>query len=224
MQPSEAEKRLPKGYLPRRADQARSLDPSLARVIAAQPEFRGWTPSSLCLYQVSGMRVGGSLVRSGDRERGLLFGVWVLAARDSSRHERDAAPLLFGSRGVSLHRAAELTLVRLREADTKIVRASGGGDDTYEVKVGKTLIEWRGRAVGRRAAVGGPLRASWWVDGIRGTEWTASMVLEPKWARALVGSLRVQGKDHLAEALKASPIRFVGPIYGGGAGELAFTR
>jgi hypothetical protein len=50
------------------------------------------------------------------------------------------------------------------------------------------------------------------------------LVLTPTWSRALVGSLRVEGKGDLAKLLKASPIRFVGPLYRGGGGELRFTR
>jgi hypothetical protein len=40
----------------------------------------------------------------------------------------------------------------------------------------------------------------------------------------MVGSLKVEGKDDLAKLLKASPIRFVGPVYQGGTGSLHFGR
>ena len=40
----------------------------------------------------------------------------------------------------------------------------------------------------------------------------------------MVGSLQVEGNDDFAKAIKASPIRFVGPALLGGGGELAFGR
>jgi len=36
----------------------------------------------------------------------------------------------------------------------------------------------------------------------------------------MVGSLRIEGKDAMARALQASPIRYVGPSYEGGEGQL----
>jgi hypothetical protein len=52
----------------------------------------------------------------------------------------------------------------------------------------------------------------------------ARLTLTPEWTKAMVGSLRVEGKDDLAVAIKASPIRFVGPAVVGGGGELVFGR
>jgi hypothetical protein len=50
------------------------------------------------------------------------------------------------------------------------------------------------------------------------------LVLTASWSRAMIGSLKVEGKDDLAKLLKASPIRFVGPVYQGGTGSLQFSR
>jgi hypothetical protein len=54
--------------------------------------------------------------------------------------------------------------------------------------------------------------------------WGVDVTFTPEWSRPLVGVLSVEGKDDLAKALKASPIRFVGPRYYGGKGELRFSR
>jgi hypothetical protein len=40
----------------------------------------------------------------------------------------------------------------------------------------------------------------------------------------MVGALRVEGKDDLAKALQASPIRMLGPAFWGGSGEVTFQR
>ena len=69
-----------------------------------------------------------------------------------------------------------------------------------------------------------PIQESWSVSGLRGQMWNARLIRTPSWSRPLVGSLTVEGKGDLAKALKASPIRFVGPLYIGGGGELHFSR
>ena len=40
----------------------------------------------------------------------------------------------------------------------------------------------------------------------------------------MVGSLKVDGKDEFAKALKSSPTRFAGPAYHGGGGTISFER
>ena len=47
------------------------------------------------------------------------------------------------------------------------------------------------------------------------------LALTPEWTKGMAGSLRVEGDDDFAKAVKASPIRFVGPAVMGGRGELA---
>ena len=37
----------------------------------------------------------------------------------------------------------------------------------------------------------------------------------------MVGALVIQGKDRLAKVMRASPIRYLGPIYQGGRAELS---
>jgi hypothetical protein len=46
------------------------------------------------------------------------------------------------------------------------------------------------------------------------------LALRPLWSRAMIGSLRITGKDEVAKALKASPVHFVGPQYERGSGTL----
>jgi hypothetical protein len=50
------------------------------------------------------------------------------------------------------------------------------------------------------------------------------MTLAPSYSRAMAGALKVDGKDALAKALRASPTRFAGPAYLGGAGSVTFKQ
>jgi len=104
-------------------------------------------------------------------------------------------------------------------------RVPGGTEDRYELKVGKTLIMFEGHAAPDSTLLTAPVEESWVFAGTRGgVVWRILAALQPTSTRALVGALRIQGKDDLAMALRASPIRLVGPIYSGGTGEILFSR
>jgi hypothetical protein len=78
--------------------------------------------------------------------------------------------------------------------------------------------------VGDSTRVEQPIIERWSVTGLRGGIRTAELVMSPAWRRGVVGSLSVEGKGDLAKLLHGSPIRFVGPLYRGGNGELRFSR
>jgi hypothetical protein len=96
--------------------------------------------------------------------------------------------------------------------------------DIYSVKVGRTQLVWNGRHTGDSTRVEGPIQENWSVSGLRPTVRVARLKLQPSWSWPLIGSLRVEGKGDLGEALRSSPIRFVGPLYRGGSGSLTFSR
>jgi len=94
----------------------------------------------------------------------------------------------------------------------------------YQLKLGKTLLTWDGRVVSDSTRANGPMSSEWRADSRRRGPMTARLTLTPEWTKAMAGSLRVEGDDDFAQAIKASPIRFVGPAVLGGGGELAFGR
>ena len=95
----------------------------------------------------------------------------------------------------------------------------------YEIKIGKTVLSWDGQLAGRDStAVPDPGQSSLIFQGTRSIKWTATVASQPAWTRALAGVFRVEGKDDLAVALRASPIRQFGPMYWGGAARVEFTR
>jgi hypothetical protein len=153
-----------------------------------------------------------------------MIGVWSIATvEQGSRKRRDVVLDMFASRE-RLIRAAEAARVRLHSAHSTVADAADTTSDVYTIKIGKTSLIWSGRAAGDSARVERPVEKSWSVTGGRQGTWEANLALNPAWSRPLVGSLRVEGKGDLAKAMKASPIRFVGPAYTGGGGEVRFSR
>jgi hypothetical protein len=223
MDPRAAAKQLRPGSRLLRADQDPALHPTLRSVIDQQPEFGSWAPASLCLYYSDAIRLGARRLGSKDPRKRQMLGVWAVAATEQGGGRRDFVLELFGASGQLTH-SAEQAKVKMREAQSSRSKPAQRENDLYNVKIGKTRLIWNGRATGDSTRVEGPLRELWLTKGASGTMWRVQTTLQPTWTRPLAGVLTVEGKDDLAKALKASPTRFVGPLYFGGGGELRFSR
>jgi hypothetical protein len=222
--PKTATGELKEGFLRLRADQDESLHPALRQVIQSQPEFAPWTPSSLCFYYSDAVQVAGRRIAEKNSRIAQMLGIWTLSTvEQGSRTRRDLVLDMYASRE-RLRTAAATNLVPLHEAEAGYKPPSDSSGTEYRQKIGKTQIVWSGRTTGDSTRVESPLVNTWQLAGLKGITWDAQLALSPTWARPLVGSLRVEGKGDLAKALKASPIRFVGPFYHGGGGQLRFTR
>jgi hypothetical protein len=224
VEPKTAAKQVRQGFLPLTAERDQTLHPALRHIVKAQPEFAGWSPSSLCFYYMDAVQVGRRRLVERDRRSYQMIGVWTLGAVvQEGGARRDLALDLYASRA-SLLRAAQAADVRIHEAHSVVSVRADSTADIYSIKVGKTLLVWNGRHTGDSTRVEDAVQESWSVSGLRRNVKVANLRLKPTWSWPLVGSLRVEGKGDLAKALKASPIRFVGPLYRGGGGELRFSR
>lgn len=222
--PAMAADEVQNGFLALRADQDSTLHSALRHVIQAQPEFARWIPSSLCFYYTDAVQVGGRRIAEKNPRIAQMVGIWSLGTvEQGSGTRRDIVLDMYASRE-RLRNAAEADLVRLHEAEAGYRAPTDSSGTEYRQKIGKTQLIWSGRTAGDSARVETPIVETWQVPGMRGVSWGARLSLTPAWGRGLAGSLRVEGKGDLAQALKASPIRFVGPFYHGGGGQLRFTR
>ena len=224
VEPESATRELKSGFTLVSAQQDSLLHPALQQVIRSQPEFASWTASSLCLYYLDAVQVGKRLIAERDRRLYQLIGVWTLATREQqSGNRRDLVLDMYASRS-NLLSAAEVAQVRLHEIHSSYYDKPDTTSDSWNVQIGKTQLIWVGRPAGDSTKVERPITEQWSVSGLRHNIQTAQLVVAPAWSRALVGSLRVAGKGDLAKVLRASPIRWVGPLYRGGNGELRFAR
>jgi hypothetical protein len=224
IEPRFATKELRDGFALLHADEDPTLHPALRQILKEQPELGVWSPSSLCFYHLDAVQLGKRRVAEKDSRKDQMLGVWSLATTEKgASSRRDLVLGLFASRG-SLIRAAEGARVRLHEAQAAVSNPADTTADVYSVKIGKTLLVWNGRPAGDSTRVGQAIEESWSVRGVRAGVWNAGMVLSPTWSCPVIGSFRVEGKGDLAKALKSSPIRFVGPFYRGGGGEVRFSR
>jgi hypothetical protein len=222
--PKRADDDLKAGFQLVRADQDETLHSALRQVIQSQPEFASWAPSTLCFYYTDAVQIGRQRVAEKNPRIAQMVGIWTVAAvEQGTGGRRDIVLDMYASRE-RLRTAAATNLVPLHEAEVGFTPPNDTSGTEYRQKIGKTKLIWNGRTTGESTRVQDPVVEVGQLPGLRGVTWRVRLALSPTSARSLVGSLRVEGKGDLANALKDSPIRFVGPFYHGGGGELRFTR
>jgi hypothetical protein len=221
---------LPAGWRAVPATAAGSLHVSLRSVIEGQTEYAAWSPSRLCFTTVDTVRTRDFSLADKSGRRPQLFGFWTVLAAGPSGTPQDVALDLFASSdrlirsarlaGQELHEA-RLTLGKVPAEDENGVPSS---DDRFQVKLDGTVVTWDGRLAGDGAAVAEPVENTWTVSGTRGGILGGSLTLSPMRSQPMAGSLKVDGKNELARALRASPTRFAGPAFRGGGGKVTFGR
>jgi hypothetical protein len=202
------------------------LHPVLRGVVTAQPEYKTWSPSSLCFYYL-GRVVGASEKIGGDPNpaKAPVLGIWTVAGVAGTGRPGNIVLDLRSNDG-DLRDAAEhagLEPEKLTSTIGPVPREDGPPrpeERRYQIKLGKTLLVWDGKGGEDTTATPAPVSWVWEARGQNRRWITGQLTLKPAASTPMLGSLRVEGNDPVARALQASPIRYVGPSYEGGEGEL----
>jgi hypothetical protein len=225
---SEALRSLPAGFHPLPASRVSDLPVALTDVIQGQPEFAAWTPSRLCFEAIDSLRAAQFTLTNHKGKNPHLFAIWTVSAADSAGVPREVALELFASSS-RVVRLARLAGQDLDEARLTVGLVPGEDEDgirrtdrRFQAKLGKTTVTWDGHPAGDSTAVQGAVETRWVTPGARRGLVTGRVTLRPAFSRAMAGSLKIDGKNGFANALKASPTRFAGPEYFGGEGMIAF--
>ncbi len=227
LDPQVASRGLPAGLRLVPAGEANDLHPALKREVQSQPALARWSPSHLCFYAVDTIQTEDYVLGDKHGRKWQLFALWTVSAAEVATGSRRDAALLLLTTNTRLIRSGRLAGQTLREVEAKqgkvpAVDENGvpSGEDRFQVKIGKTVVTWDGHQASDSARATSSIEVAW-ASGSDGLEkGSGSLKLTPQWASNMVGSLKVQGKDDLAKALKGSPVRFVGPLYRGGGGEV----
>lgn len=211
---------LPSGAMPLRADRMAQLHPAIARTIKEQPEYGAWTPASACFYFFDEMVVAGRAMAA-TKPVGEMIGFVSYAARQLEDRGRgaDVLDVLVASNWKGM-RSADDEGLDLRRSSVVAEEIPNSSNRRVTVKVGGATLRWEGHGASDSAAVSAPLVRRWMVKGADRRYRLVTMQVAAASSRSLIGSLIVQGDDDLAKAMRGSPIRFVGPGYRGGHGEL----
>jgi hypothetical protein len=192
------------------------VHPSLARVARESPEYASWIPSSICTYQFESTQRGGRVQRDSKGTQGVA--IWRVApAAAGGLTPADVMITHF-----ELARQLREPSVRLNIFRASIGKVPETGQDLIVTRIGKTTITFVGTLEADSSATPVRFEERWSLHGSRNSVWSAAARIEPTEARLMVGSIRVEGKTHLARMLQASPIRWTGALYRGGDGEISF--
>jgi hypothetical protein len=211
---------LPANAMPLRADRMPNLHPVVARTIKDQPEYGAWTPGSACFYMFDEVVVAGRSMPA-TKPSGEMIGFVSYAARLLEDRGRggDVLGALVASNWKGMRSADEEGLT-LQRSPVTVEDVLNSTNRRVTVKVGGTTLRWEGHPGSDSASVSRPLERRWLVRGPDRRYRLVTMRVTPGASRSMIGSLIVDGNDDLAKALRASPVRFVGPAYMGGDGEL----
>jgi hypothetical protein len=227
---SDALEELPCGYRAVPASEAADLHISLRGLVEGQPEFGAWSPARLCFHAVDTVQTAEYTLADRSGRRPQLFGTWTVLAAAPGGPAGDVALRLFAN-SERLIRSARLAGQKVREARVAVGLVPSedengvpSSDERFQVKVGSTTITWDGPRARQSVAVREPWRMSWAATGPKDGVVSGEVVLSPVSSRAMVGSLKVDGKDSFAKALRASPTRFAGPAYQGGGGSISLRK
>lgn len=198
-----------------------TLHPALARVVADQPEYASWTPAKVCVYRFGAANIAGTEVvaKAGEGE---TFGWVALAGRIAANQPEGslvATQLFTGS--TRAQKASEGGRPELRKLKMSVGKAPKSNEERVVLEFGKTRLIWDGHAASDSVAMAGPVTVHW-ARPVRGGAVVARWELNSVQQRSMVGAVIVQGKDRFANALRKSPIRYVGPLYQGGNAKLSF--
>jgi len=228
MEPEMAAKQLSDGFVAVPAANFAQLSPVLQREIQGDAVHAAWIPARVCLIEAPGISAGGRVMtpekKMGPRE---VLGFWIFAAsRTEGDYRRDQwYAAQFWTNDWHVQRATEQAFIPMSTFKPSLEAVPESNRHSYEVKIGKTILAWDGELVGRDSAESVQrVEAQLILDGKRRISWQGALSMQTRWMRYLPGTFRVQGKDDLAKALKASPIRMFGPMYWGGDARVDFSR
>lgn len=196
---------------------------ALLRVAQDEPRFAGWVPAAFCLHFYDSVALDDRTIATEGRGREIVIATSSIAAADPfGTHAGHYLLSLMSNDRQVRNAAGDLNLGPDDITMTSRDRGEGGDSDiTFES--GGVRIIWTGHPTGT-PDVGTTQAMSFGYAGSHRVNWAIAIQDQPANQRYMVGSLEVDGKNTLAKALKASPIRAVGPEWFGGSAEMTFHK
>jgi len=219
--PSDAPRLIPGDAQPVRLDAMTDPPPALLRVLQDQPEYGSWMPATVCIYRF-GRADGGNrelVASAGESE---MVGVIAFGARVTADQPPNglSASVLF-TNDKRIEKGSDSTRVSFRRVKATFGKAAHGDDERHVISLGKTTLIWDGHAASDSTELTSPVERVLVFEGSRNKPVLLRWTLSATSSRSMVGALVIQGKDRLAKVMRASPIRYLGPIYQGGRAELS---
>lgn len=223
-----AEKQLASGFQAIPAASFTPLPPALQREVEGDSAKRAMIPAQVCVIEAPTM-TSGDAIYSPSKKMGTeeAVGYWAIAATRAG-----GAPTFdrwfvvdYWSNDWRVQKQTQAAFIPVKVFKRQLAPIPETRNQSWSVTIGKTVLTWTGELVGRDStAFTEAGSASQMFEGRRTINWSATVHSSPRWTRTLPGVFHVEGKDDLAKALKASPIRMFGPMMWGGEARIEFYR
>jgi len=198
------------------------LPPLLARTVQDEPRFAQWIPGAICIGAFDRVTSAGRTVAQGKSGRPVIVATNSLAASEARGFPTATSYLIdFMTDQRSLSRAADAAGFSMDGITVLTKQQVGADDPRVSITVAGVQITWSGHAIGD-SGVGKTRSMSFGYGSGRAASWLIDLESAPASTRLMAGSLEVDGRNTLARALKASPVRGIGPEDSGGAVTMTF--
>jgi hypothetical protein len=198
------------------------LPPLLARTVQDEPRFAQWIPGSICVGAYQRVTSDGRILAQEKRDRPVIVATSALAVQGPRGFAGASHVLIdFMTDQRALARAADADGFGMSGIKV-ITRLRVGADDPeVAISLDGVQIVWSGHAIGD-SGVGRTRSMSFGYATSRSANWLIDLEWAPASSRTMVGALQVDGLNTLAKALKASPVRAIGPEESGGTTTFTF--
>ncbi len=215
-----------KGQRPVAARDYAPLLPALQRVISDEPEYADWVPSQVCLSFTNGVTIGRRLYDRADGGKKQLAIFWwgLAAAGDRLGSGPGLSQIVLATNNSGLKRQMELAFIRMERLEINRDSVAESADELFRLRLDRTDLFFSGHPRRDSTLTLGPVQQRWAVRGDADRVWQVEFSAFPTTISLLPGSFRFQGKGKLADALAASPIRFVGTMAEGGTSWVKFVE
>lgn len=217
-EPAIARELLPEELEARTVAGSQGLPANLLRIAADEPRFADWVPGIVCVGQFEVVAANGAPVARREDGQPVRFTLAALAAVGAGEWQL----LELGLDAGRLDDVGEELGIPSEERQLRLRQGLEGEDDQWSLKLDGAELVWSGHSQGQ-ADVGLTQLMSFGYAGDGGALWRLDLKYAPATEELQVGSLRIEGKGELAQALKSSPIRAVGAIGRGGEALMTFT-
>lgn len=228
MDPAAATRQLDPGYRIIPAGSFTPLAPVLRREIEGDTVHIGWVAAQVCFIESPAISVEGTVLTPDKKMGGQeVVGYWAIAASrsDASFRPDQWFAVNLWTNDWHLDRLSNTAYIPMSVFKRALAPIPESNNHHYEIRIGKTVLSWDGGLIGRDSTeTTTSLESDLVFEGERGIPWSATVQTRPRWNRSLPGIFRVEGKDDMAKALKASPIRIFGPMRFGGDARIDFYR
>lgn len=220
--PDIARKMVPSSTVLTPAGTGADLPVLLASTIREEPRFAQWIPGVICLGFYQRISAGDHTVAEAKEDRPLIVATSSLAAENAHGAEGATRYLLsFMTNNHDVSDAADRLGVSMDDLDYLSRLRLEGGDPSVTIKLAGIVISWSGHAIAD-SSVGTTRSMSFGYGGPKSVPWLLRLETTPASSRSIVGNLSISGRNDLAKALLASPVRAMGPEESGGSSTLTF--